>query len=220
MTRLYGTYEIRVQLVSALFFICSVAILGKMLHIQLFQADNLRQITINAGFAERSVKGHRGNISDSNGLILAETVKTYTFWANTQKEADKNTIAALFATTFNQPIDYYNKLLSQRKKYIPLTKALNRTQCLPRKCKKMVEDKYREWMEELKQYPDTERIIHDYESLIDYMWKDDKTHELGNFFDRVNQLDKLRGESFLDTFTEYEKLKEYYLSNDFWKNRE
>ena len=95
-----------------------------------------------------------------------------------------------------------------------------RTQCLPRKCKRMVEEKYREWMEELKQYPHTERIIHDYESLIDYMWKHDKTSELGVFFDKVDQLDKLRGESFLDTFTEYEKLKHYYHTNEFWKNRE
>tara|TARA_R100000081_G_scaffold43434_1_gene20480 strand:- start:659 stop:913 length:255 start_codon:yes stop_codon:yes gene_type:complete len=84
----------------------------------------------------------------------------------------------------------------------------------------MVEEKYREWMEELKQYPHTERIIHDYESLIDYMWKHDKTSELGVFFDKVDQLDKLRGESFLDTFTEYEKLKHYYHTNEFWKNRE
>jgi hypothetical protein len=52
------------------------------------------------------------------------------------------------------------------------------------------------------------------------MWKHDKTSELGVFFDKVDQLDKLRGESFLDTFTEYEKLKHYYHTNEFWKNRE
>jgi hypothetical protein len=74
-------------------------------------------------------------------------------------------------------------------------------------------------MKELEQYPDTERIIHDYESLIDFMWKDDKTDQLSIFFDKVNQLDKLRGESFFDTFTEFEKLKQYYFENEFWKNR-
>ena len=31
----------------------------------------------------------------------------------------------------HQPLDIYQNLLSKRKKYIPLTKALNRTQCLP-----------------------------------------------------------------------------------------
>ena len=92
MTRLYSFYQIRVRFISALFFICSVAILGKMLYIQSFQASNLRQTTLDAGFTERSVKGHRGQISDRNGQVLAETIKTYTFWVNTQNEFDKNMV--------------------------------------------------------------------------------------------------------------------------------
>ena len=131
MTRLYSFYQIRVRFISALFFICSVAILGKMLYIQSFQASNLRQTTLDAGFTERSVKGHRGQISDRNGQVLAETIKTYTFWVNTQNEFDKNAIVSLFSETFNQSTDTYQQLLSKRKKYIPLTKALNRSQCLP-----------------------------------------------------------------------------------------
>ena len=131
MTRLYSLYQLRVRFISALFFICSLAILGKMFYIQTFQASNLRQITMDAGFAERLVKGYRGHISDRNGQILAETVKTYTFWVNTQKDVDRDAIATLFSTTFNQPLDIYQNLLSKRKKYIPLTKALNRSQCLP-----------------------------------------------------------------------------------------
>jgi cell division protein FtsI/penicillin-binding protein 2 len=102
-----------------------------MLYIQSFQAADLREITLDAGFTERSVKGSRGNISDRNGQILAETIKTYAFWVNTQNEVDIDVIAVLFSETFNQPVDSYRKLLSIRKKYIPLTKALNRIQCLP-----------------------------------------------------------------------------------------
>ena len=131
MTRLYSFYQFRVRFISALFFICSIAILGKMLYVQSFQAADLREITLDAGFTERSVKGSRGNISDRNGQILAETVKTYTFWVNTQKDVDVDAITTLFSTTFNQPLDIYQNLLSKRKKYIPLTKALNRSQCLP-----------------------------------------------------------------------------------------
>ena len=131
MTRLYSFYQFRVRFISALFFICSIAILGKMLYVQSFQAADLRQKTMDAGFTERSVRGSRGNISDRNGQILAETVKTYTFWVNTQKDVDRDAIATLFSATFNQPLDIYQNLLSKRKKYVPLTKALNRTQCLP-----------------------------------------------------------------------------------------
>ena len=111
MPRLYSFYQLRVRFISALFFICSIAILGKMLYVQSFQAADLREITLNAGFTERSVKGSRGNISDRNGQILAETIKTYTFWVNTQKEADVNAIATLFSEAFNQPLDSYQKLL-------------------------------------------------------------------------------------------------------------
>ena len=131
MTRLYSLYQLRVRFISTLFFICSIVILGKMLYVQSFQAADLREITLDAGFYERSVKGSRGNISDRNGQILAETVKTYTFWVNTQKDVDVDAITTLFSTTFNQPLDIYQNLLSKRKKYVPRTKALNRTQCLP-----------------------------------------------------------------------------------------
>ena len=152
MTRLYSFYQLRVRFISALFFICSIAILGKMLYVQSFQAADLREITLNAGFTERSVKGSRGNISDRNGQILAETTKTYTFWVNTQKEADVNAIATLFSEAFNQPLDSYQKLLSKRKRYIPLTKALNRTQCLPVLEKKICE---------INQYPSRKRATDD-----------------------------------------------------------
>ena len=97
MTRLYSLYQLRVRFISTLFFICSIVILGKMLYVQSFQAADLRQRTMDAGFTERSVKGSRGNISDRNGQILAETIKTYAFWVNTQKEVDVDAIAC--ATT-------------------------------------------------------------------------------------------------------------------------
>ena len=67
MTRLYSLYKLRVRFISTLFFIFSIAILGKMLYVQSFQAPDLREITQEAGFTERSVKGSRGNISIEMG---------------------------------------------------------------------------------------------------------------------------------------------------------
>ena len=97
MTRLYSLHQVRIRLVSLLFLICSTAILGKMFFIQSFQASNYREKTRLAGITERSIKGHRGQISDRNGQILAETVKTYTFWVNTHKEVDKETVEQVFS---------------------------------------------------------------------------------------------------------------------------
>ena len=79
MTRLYSFYQNRIRLVSVIFFTCSILILVKMLFIQSFLATDYRETTLQAGITERSVKGNRGNISDRNGQVLAETVNTYTF---------------------------------------------------------------------------------------------------------------------------------------------
>ena len=92
MTRLYSLHQIRIRLVTCLFFICSTAVLGKMFYIQSFHAASHREKTINAGFTERSIKGYRGNIYDRNGQVLAETIKSYTFWVNTHRELDKEKI--------------------------------------------------------------------------------------------------------------------------------
>ena len=81
-----------------------------MINIQLFQSSGYKKITHNAGFTERSIKGTRGQIFDRNGQILAETIKTYTFWVNTNKEIDKKHIANLFSNTLNTPSNYYNQL--------------------------------------------------------------------------------------------------------------
>ena len=115
MTRLYSLHQFRIRFVSTVFFICSTAILGKMFYIQSFQAAEQRKTTLSAGFAERSVKGFRGDIYDRNNQILAETIKTYTFWANTHKEVDKERIASLFSQVFGKPADSNRQLLSDEK---------------------------------------------------------------------------------------------------------
>ena len=56
MTRLYSLHQIRIRLVSFIFFVCSTAILSKMFYIQSFQAAGHRKETLNAGLTERSIK--------------------------------------------------------------------------------------------------------------------------------------------------------------------
>ena len=131
MTRLYSLHQFRIRFVSIMFFIFSTAILGKMFYIQSFQASGHRETTLNAGITERSVKGFRGDIYDRNGQALAETIKTYTFWANTHKEVDKERIAGLFSRVFGNPADSYRQLLSYNKNYIVLAQGIPRFQCEP-----------------------------------------------------------------------------------------
>ena len=131
MTRLYSFYQTRIRLVSVIFFTCSILILFKMFFIQSFLAAEYREKTLHAGITERSVKGNRGNISDRNGQVLAETVNTYTFWVDTNKELDKEAVVHLFSREFNQPPESFRQLLSRKKNYIMLAHGLYRSQCQP-----------------------------------------------------------------------------------------
>ena len=131
MTRLYSFYQNRIRLVSVIFFTCSILILFRMFFIQSFLASEYRETTLHAGITERSVKGNRGNISDRNGQVLAETVHTYTFWVDTHKEVDKEAVVQLFSRELNQPPESYHHLLSRKKNYIMLAQGMLRSQCQP-----------------------------------------------------------------------------------------
>ncbi len=117
------------HLISFLFLFINISILSRMFFIQSFKAAELRSNTHEIGITKRSVQGNRGHIYDRNGEILAETVHKYTFWVNTLEDFEKENIIELFSSEFNQPADFYRKLLINNKPYIRLAHNLLRTQC-------------------------------------------------------------------------------------------
>ena len=124
MARLFNLYKLKFNLTSSIFILISVILLSKFFFIQTFRSSNLRKATLEAGYIEIAKKGERGKIIDRNGEVLAQTVKTYTFYANTKNNADVDEIAELFSITFKKSKEYYKKLLSHKKSYIPLSKPL------------------------------------------------------------------------------------------------
>ena len=131
MNRLYKLYEFRIQILSISIFIFGLAILSKMFYLQTFMASELRAKTITSAITEREVKGFRGDIYDSNGQTLAETIRTYTFWANTNNVIDREKIITLFSSVFNNPKEHYKQLLSNNKNYILLAHGKYESQCEP-----------------------------------------------------------------------------------------
>ena len=129
MTRLFNLYRFKFNFISSIFIIISFCILCKLFFIQTFQSSSLRQKTLEAGYIDIPKKGSRGKILDRNGQVLAETVKTYTFYANTEKDADIEAIAELFSATFKKTKQQYNKILSKNKSYIPLSRPLKMAEC-------------------------------------------------------------------------------------------
>ncbi|MDP6853031.1 MAG: penicillin-binding protein [Candidatus Marinimicrobia bacterium] len=129
MNRLYSIYGGRIRFVSFSMLACSVLILSRMFFIQSFQSSIYREAAITEAKMERSVKGKRGDITDRNGNKLAETIHTYTFWVNTQKEFDKQGIVSLFAKELQVPAEKTALTLSVQKPYVSLAKGLLRSEC-------------------------------------------------------------------------------------------
>ena len=95
-----------------------------------------------------------------------------------------------------------------------------RMQILPRSYKMSVATKYKKHIEYLKQFDNTQQVQSDYESLIDYLWADDKAKLIDQFMKQTKLLDDLREESFSDVFPELSDMKIKYNQLDFWANRE
>ena len=122
-------YHNRLKLLSILFFISSLTILSRMFFIQSFEASSLRNKMQAISTTKRTVVGERGNIYDRQGKILAETIKKYIFWVNTEQAFDRDRIINLFSTEFKEPVEKYRKLLSQKKSYVRITGRLLKEEC-------------------------------------------------------------------------------------------
>ena len=95
-----------------------------------------------------------------------------------------------------------------------------RVQILPRSYKMAVATKYKKHIEYLKQFDNTQQVQSDYESLIDFLWADDKATLIDQFMTQTELLDNLREEGFSDVFPELSDIKIKYNQLDFWVGRE
>ena len=104
MNTLYSQYRIRIQSLVAIVGLLSLALLGKIFSIQIIHGDDYGDQVIHATLVYRTEEGSRGSIYDRNGIELAQTIKKYDFWVDTNKPFDENRIIALFSKTFNEPV--------------------------------------------------------------------------------------------------------------------
>ncbi len=81
-----------------------------------------------------------------------------------------------------------------------------RIQILPTAYKKKLIDHYRDYIEELKSYKNSDMIIDDFNSAINLIESENYSYELDNFKNNIKQLDDIRNENFLDIFTEFNEL--------------
>ena len=115
MNTLYSQYRIRIQFLVAIVGIFSLTLLGKIFSIQVIHGDEYENEVLQATLVYRTEEGDRGSIYDRNGVELAQTIKKYDFWVDTNQPFDENRIITIFSKTFNEPPSAYIDLLTQKK---------------------------------------------------------------------------------------------------------
>ncbi|MBC8311023.1 MAG: transpeptidase family protein [Candidatus Marinimicrobia bacterium] len=124
MNSLYSQYRIRIQFLVAIVGVISLALLGKIFSIQVVHGNAHGIEAIHTTIVHRTEEGNRGTIYDRNGIELAQTIKKYDFWVNTNDAFDKDRIISLFSKTFNEPPSKFIDLLSRNKNYVSLKRNI------------------------------------------------------------------------------------------------
>jgi len=82
-------------------------------------------------------------------------------------------------------------------------------QVLPLAYKQKLIDSIHNHIIEIKKYKNSNSLINNWNNIIDYLLRDDKSSLLGEFLDITNKLDKVRNEDFSEIFTEYKDLHKH-----------
>lgn len=120
MNSLYSQYRSRIQFLVGTVGVLTIILWGEIFSIQVIHGNEIGIDARKTTIVHRTEEGNRGTIYDRNGVELAQTIKKYDFWVNTNKPFDKSRIINLFSDVFNKPASTYINLLSRRGSYISL----------------------------------------------------------------------------------------------------
>lgn len=81
---------------------------------------------------------------------------------------------------------------------------------LPLEYKQQVKEKYEKHIDWLKTQDHLTRATKGYQSALDYLFRRDKSEHLKTFFNETRKYDKIRNETFTDTFPEWKELFDKY----------
>jgi stage V sporulation protein D (sporulation-specific penicillin-binding protein) len=126
MSRLYIKHEKRFNVLKNTILCLSLFILANFFLIQIIQSNSFKnEITIKTKSYKYN-KGHRGNIYDRNGNLLAYSIQKCLIWINASETSinDKNKIIDLLSNELSYPKSKYKDLLINDSKYLVIEKDL------------------------------------------------------------------------------------------------
>ena len=78
----HNTFRNRVIAIAVLMALVAVACLGKLAYIQVFSGASMAQAATASRTITKPLQSQRGTITDSNGVVLAQSVERYTIYAD------------------------------------------------------------------------------------------------------------------------------------------
>ena len=97
MRKFFQLYSRNINRLSIGIYLFSLILILNFFKIQIIEKNTFKEHVNKIGYKVVNKYGKRGEILDKNKNILSQTITKYTFWVNTNKKHDSESISKLFS---------------------------------------------------------------------------------------------------------------------------
>ena len=121
-----GEKSLRLSIVSFIIAIFSLVILIKLIYLQIFASSSFKKIAQKQHTYILKLSGERGKILDSQGLVLAEDIPSYSLYALPAKIRDKEELAKKLAQILEKDYSEIFRRISKDKPFVWIKRKLTK----------------------------------------------------------------------------------------------
>ncbi len=121
-----GEKSLRLSIVSFIIAIFSLAILIKLFYLQIFASSSFKKLAQKQHTYMLKLSGERGKILDSQGLVLAEDIPSYSLYALPGKIKDRKELAKKLAQILEEDYSEIFRRVSKDKPFVWIKRKLTK----------------------------------------------------------------------------------------------
>ncbi len=129
MRKFFQLYSRNINRLSIGIYLFSLILILNFFKIQIIEKNTFKEHVNKIGYKVVNKYGKRGEILDKNKNILSQTITKYTFWVNTNKRYNSESISKLFSNNFNKPDSIYKAKLNKKSNYVIIEKNILHSDC-------------------------------------------------------------------------------------------
>ena len=129
MRKFFQLYSRNINRLSIGIYLFSLILILNFFKIQIIEKNTFKEHVNKIGYKVVNKYGKRGEILDKNKNILSQTITKYTFWVNTNKRYNSESISKLFSNNFNKPDSIYKEKLKKKSNYVIIEKNILHSDC-------------------------------------------------------------------------------------------